>query len=176
MADEWTAMGTVKSVNPRKRTIRVKRATARTPNLAALEWVRVQLNTNRPIRCRIASAREHGDCVDLTLTAGVPQDTLAGMRGAAVDMPPSALAEPDVEAWEAQDLVDMQVVDAETGATLGVVTDVYETSVNAALAIEAEGKPRLLLPAVPEVIVEVDFDANEIRVGDIAPFAVTDAD
>lgn len=176
MADDWTAMGTVKSVNPRKRTIRVKCATVRTPDLAALNWVRVQLNPNRPIRCRIEQAREHGDCVDLTLTAGVPQDTLARMRGATVDMDPRALRVPDGDDWAPGDLTGMIVVDDATGESLGVVDDVYETAANAAMAVSAEGKPTLMLPVIPELILLVDFDAKEIRVGDTTPYGVTDAD
>lgn len=176
MADEWTAMGVVKSVNPRKRTIRVKRATLRTPKLEALNWVRIQLNRNEPTRCRVALAREHGDCVDLTFTAGVPQDLLAGLRGAAVEMPLDALMLPREDAWQMSDLDGMNVVDDATGDTLGVVTDFFETSINAALVIESEGKPRMLIPAIPEVILLVDLDAKEIRVGDLAPFMVSDED
>lgn len=64
-----------------------------------------------------------------------------------------------------QDLLGMQVIDADTKETYGELTDVSPTGANDVYHIRfADGKERLI-PAIPQVVLSVDVEAGimEIR-------------
>lgn len=60
-----------------------------------------------------------------------------------------------------QDLIGCKVVDADSGETLGSLSDVSETGANDVWHVKREGK-EYLVPAIPDVIVEVDPDKEII--------------
>ena len=60
-----------------------------------------------------------------------------------------------------QDLIGCRVVDADSGETLGSLSDVSETGANDVWHVKREGK-EYLVPAIPDVIVKVDLDQEEI--------------
>lgn len=60
-----------------------------------------------------------------------------------------------------QDLIGCSVTDADTGETLGTLTDVSETGANDVWHVKREGR-EYLVPAIPDVIVKVDVDKEEI--------------
>jgi len=55
------------------------------------------------------------------------------------------------------DLIGITVTDAESGAVLGEISDVSQTGANDVWHIKKDGK-EYLIPAIDEVIVEVDID------------------
>lgn len=61
------------------------------------------------------------------------------------------------------DLIDLQVVDEE-GRVLGRVSDVLETGANNVYEVSRDGAKPLLLPAIPECILQVDVEGGVIRV------------
>lgn len=61
------------------------------------------------------------------------------------------------------DLVDMEVFD-ENGTKLGILTDIMETGANDVYVVTREGDKELLLPSIPECILEVDVDGNKMTV------------
>ncbi len=63
-----------------------------------------------------------------------------------------------------QDLIGLSVVDADDGRAYGKLTDVSETGANDVYHIEtAEGK-LLLVPAIPEVVVETDIEGGIMKI------------
>lgn len=62
-----------------------------------------------------------------------------------------------------QDLIGMAVVDAVSGAVYGTVTDVSETGANNVYHMDMNGK-EVLIPAIPDVISEIDLEADIIRI------------
>lgn len=60
-----------------------------------------------------------------------------------------------------QDLMGCKVIDADSGETLGVLSDVSETGANDVWHVKQEGR-EYLVPAIPDVIVSVDVDKEEI--------------
>ncbi|MCI8361087.1 MAG: 16S rRNA processing protein RimM [Clostridiales bacterium] len=60
-----------------------------------------------------------------------------------------------------QDLIGCKVVDADSGETLGSLSDVSETGANDVWHVKREGE-EYLVPAIPDVIVEVDLDKEII--------------
>ena len=67
-----------------------------------------------------------------------------------------------------QDLIDMQVQDADTGTVYGKVREVFQTGANNVYRIVGENGKEYLFPAVEEMIAETDLDGGVIRVRPIA--------
>ena len=61
-----------------------------------------------------------------------------------------------------QDLIGLTVVDADTGATYGTLTDVSQTGANAVYHMATE-KGEVLIPAIPDVVIEMDFKKDILR-------------
>ncbi len=62
-----------------------------------------------------------------------------------------------------QDLLGLTVIDADSGVCYGKLTDVLETGANDVYEVHGDGKP-LLLPAIPDVILETDLETGIMRV------------
>lgn len=63
-----------------------------------------------------------------------------------------------------QDLIGLEVLDADDGRRWGVLTDVFPTGANDVYVIkDSSGKERLA-PAIPEVIVSVDTDGGKMLI------------
>ena len=61
-----------------------------------------------------------------------------------------------------QDLIGMTVVDADTGETYGTLTDVSQTGANAVYHMATE-KGEILIPAIPDVVVEINLKKDVLR-------------
>ena len=61
-----------------------------------------------------------------------------------------------------QDLIGLTVVDVDTGETYGTLTDVSQTGANAVYHM-ATDKGEVLIPAIPDVIIEVDIKGDVLR-------------
>lgn len=73
-----------------------------------------------------------------------------------------AEALPDGE-YYFHELLDLNVID-ETGKILGVLTEIIETGANDVYVVTDDAGNELLLPAIPEVILDVDLDAETMKV------------
>lgn len=63
-----------------------------------------------------------------------------------------------------QDLLGLSVVDADTGAEYGTLRDVTETGANDVYHIAfPDGKTRLI-PAIPQVVVDIDIDGGRMTI------------
>jgi 16S rRNA processing protein RimM len=61
------------------------------------------------------------------------------------------------------ELLDLQVID-ESGNTLGTLTEILETGANDVYVVTANNGHELLLPAIPEVVLNVDQEAKKITI------------
>ena len=61
-----------------------------------------------------------------------------------------------------QDLIGIQVVDVDTGETYGTLTDVSQTGANAVYHMATE-KGEVLIPAIPDVVVEINLKKDMLR-------------
>ena len=61
-----------------------------------------------------------------------------------------------------QDLIGLTVVDADSGETYGTLTDVSQTGANAVYHMATE-KGEVLIPAIPDVIIEIDLKKDILR-------------
>ncbi|MBQ9460520.1 MAG: 16S rRNA processing protein RimM [Clostridia bacterium] len=62
-----------------------------------------------------------------------------------------------------QDLIGLSVVDADTGALYGSITDVIKTGANDVYQVTNAGKD-YLVPVIPDIVVEKDVDGGVIRI------------
>lgn len=63
-----------------------------------------------------------------------------------------------------QDLFGLEVIDADTGERYGVISDVTATGANDVYTIRQEGKADKLIPAIKEVVLQVDLQANRMLI------------
>ena len=60
-------------------------------------------------------------------------------------------------------LIDMQVFSDE-GESLGAIVEILDTSANDVYVVRSDGKPDLLIPAIREIVLDVDVDAERMTV------------
>jgi len=166
--------GWIRSVRPARREVRVAPAPGRAHDLKETDWVEAVLADGSRLRCRVASARELANEVVMTLAAGVPRDTVARLKGAVV-LSETATEEGGGAGFGLQDLKGLSVFD-QTGARVGTVSQVYAAGSNEVFEVAKGGGGTLLLPAIPQVIAELDLEQGAMVLNDVAPYAVEDED
>lgn len=63
-----------------------------------------------------------------------------------------------------QDLIDMQVQDAENGTVYGKVKEIFQTGANDVYRIQNENGKEFLFPAVDEMIAETSLETGVVKV------------
>ncbi len=154
MAQDWVQAGTVASVNPARREVRITPAPGMANQLNDREWL--GLNLDGEIRaCRVDVMRWQGDRGIAELSPGVPRDAVRALRkGSGVYIRREELAAPPEE-FPAEAVTGFDVQD-EDGTRLGVVTTVYSSTRQSAIEISRPGGGTLLLPFVEATVVGVD--------------------
>lgn len=162
-------IGVVRSVSPARREIRVTPLAGAENLFDRLGLVEVVLADKVVLRCRIQEIRDETGGKILTLSPGVPRETVARMKGATIE----AAAEPEAEqqAYKVEELNGLTVLD-KTGAVIGTVTSLYSAGGNDAIEVTRPGGGTILLPVIEQVIAAVNVERGEIIVNDIAPYAV----
>jgi len=77
--------------------------------------------------------------------------------------PRDMLPETDENENYVEDLLGLRVIDIDSGAELGVISDIFETGANDCWEIK-NGDREIIIPATREVIVEVDIENSIVRV------------
>ncbi|WP_195985839.1 ribosome maturation factor RimM [Clostridium sp. D33t1_170424_F3] len=63
-----------------------------------------------------------------------------------------------------QDMIGLTVLDADTGKRYGLLTEVMRTGANDVYQVTGEDKVNYLVPAIPDVVREVDIDAGVLKI------------
>ncbi|HBI84742.1 MAG TPA: 16S rRNA processing protein RimM [Ruminococcus sp.] len=113
----------------------------------------------------------------ITVERAAVQKNMVLMKFAGVDTPEAANAlrnvvlcmdREEVELEEGtyfiQDLIGMQVTDADSGKVYGTLKDVLQTGANDVYEVAAPEGKTLLVPVIPDVVLDIDFDADAIRI------------
>lgn len=175
MERAWVRIGTVRSVNPARREVRIKPDAAHGHALEGLGWLHLQPVGGAVKRCKTEVLTETGGNWRAVLSPGVPREWMDGLVRAAVLLDEAEYT-PEDRGLNARDLVGLTVLDAD-GTNIGTVTEIYEGAANAAFTVEKTTGGTLTLPMIEQVFLDVDTEQGEIRLGDIAPYAVdSDAD
>lgn len=62
-----------------------------------------------------------------------------------------------------QDLIGLQVIDADSGKIYGILDDVMQTGANDVYVIK-DGEKELLAPAIPDVVIETDIEGGKMLI------------
>lgn len=172
---ERMEIGSVSSVNPARRELRIDAERGYKRALAELEWIRLIPRGGKELRCRVAKVKTASGVIVVTLVAGVLRDTVAGLKGAAVVARPEELKEPAQEELTFLDTVGFEVIGPD-GLRIGTLTDVIETPAHAVLEIEGDDGHSVLVPAIEEVVAGIDWERERVVVHDLAPYSVDNAE
>ena len=116
---------------------------------------------HKPFRMR--SCRKHKDSLLVAFDGILTPEQAGDFRNKyvyvqAADRPPL----PDGEYYHHQ-LLGLRVVD-DSGASLGVLSDILSTGANDVYVVRSEKGPEILLPVIDEVVLEINLSRGEIRV------------
>ena len=142
------------------------RVEMRTDQPERFHWLeRVFVGERPPIPMSIERVRLHQDVVILKLAGSDSRNDAEALRGQWVLVPVEEaipLAEGELFLYQ---LVDMDVV-TEEGEDVGTVVDVLQTGANDVLIVSTQSDPprQVLLPDIPDVVLEVDAEAGRIVV------------
>lgn len=112
---------------------------------------------------RLASVRPHGNGMLVSMRGLITPEEAGKFRNTwvyvtAADRP----SLPDGKVYQHQ-ILGFRVVSDE-GVELGHLTDIFPTGANDVYVVTTESDKEILLPAIPDVILENDLDARIIRV------------
>lgn len=111
---------------------------------------------------QVETIRWHRDNV-LVKFAHIPDRTAAEqLRGLYLQIPVSEARPLEPGSYYQYQLEGLQVV-TDDGEVLGRVSRILETGANDVFLVEGEGG-ELLLPSIPEVILDIDLDQGQMRV------------
>lgn len=111
----------------------------------------------------VERARPHKNVMVLKFSGVDTPEAAAALRGKMLfinrdDLP---LAEDE---YFVQDLIDCQVIDADTGRDYGKVYDSRPTGANDVYYLRDEQGKERLVPAIPDVVLERDLEAGIIKI------------
>jgi 16S rRNA processing protein RimM len=175
MPGPWIQIGTVRTVNPARRELRVDVDAVHAHQFDGLERVALGPDERSLTCCRVDAVSLRGNEATIRLSAGVTRDSVAAMRKAGVFIEVSARkARPD-SGWNPPELLGLTVV-GEGDTVLGTIAELIETPANDVIEVAKPGGGSLMLPVIEQVIESVDLETGRVYVGDIAPYVVDDED
>ena len=124
------------------------------------EFSRVYTDSQGKNQLKVLSAKPHGGVVLMAIDGVTTIEAAEKLRGQVI-----YINRDDVDLPEGRyfisDLIGCTVTDADTGATLGVLTDVSQTGANDVWHITRDGK-EYLIPSIPDVVINVDIDEQKV--------------
>ncbi len=117
---------------------------------------------NGETKLKVESARVNKNMVLLKLAGVDDMDAAVEMRGRVLYI--DRADAPDTGGEFVQDLLGLNVLDADTGRLWGKLADVLKTGANDVYSVkDGSGKERLV-PVIPEVVLETDIDGGFIKI------------
>ncbi len=116
-----------------------------------------------PQRARVVSARVHQRAVLLRLEHTRLRSDAEALRGALVRLTSDQLPDLGDHRWYPHQLIGLRVLRAGSDELLGTLTEVLATGSNDVYVVQ-KARGELLLPALPDVIRQVDLEAGVMRV------------
>lgn len=130
---------------------------------AHLEEVRLARPSGSSSVLRVASMFPHKGRLVIHFEGVSGMDEAEGLRGAELRIPLSALPRLPAGSYYHHQLKGLEVK-VETGASLGTVTDLWETGPTPVLVIQDGAKKETLMPLVDAFILEVNLEQGFMRV------------
>jgi 16S rRNA processing protein RimM len=128
------------------------------------------LSSNQPIyvgekhiKLDISSRRLHNEGLLLSFVGITTPEQAGRFRNQVLSIPTSNAFQLPKGEFYFHELLNLEVVD-EAGFLLGTLTEILETGANDVYVVTDASGRELLLPAIPDVILNVDLDARIIKV------------
>ena len=115
---------------------------------------------------KVISARPHGNMVILMLEDIDTVEKAQSLKNTVLFMKRNDAHLPK-GTWFVQELFDCTVIDDNNGKVLGTIVDVSETGANDVWHIKTPKGDEVLIPAIKQVIVNVDVEKGEILINPI---------
>lgn len=174
MAEPRVHIGSVSSVNAARREVRIEPVRGYEGLYRDMKWVRLAPSAETELKCKIADVRAHGKTVIVRLGPGLPRDTVAQLKNAAVlALPQELKTRPTV--LTAEELLGMTIVE-EKGAVLGVITQAYAARANDMIEVTRTDGTTFMLPLIEKLVARINWELGEVAVCDITPYTVTNED
>jgi 16S rRNA processing protein RimM len=117
-------------------------------------------------RLKVERAHRHGARLLVSFEGVQDRNGAEALRGASLQVPESWLPElPQGEYWPFQ--LEGCAVETESGRSLGTLTDVIPYPANDLWVARDDAGEEILVPAIRDVIVDVDIEAKRIVVRDV---------
>jgi 16S rRNA processing protein RimM len=123
----------------------------------------------------IAASRHHGRRLLVTFEGVTDRNAAERLRGAVLVVPESWLPDLSEGEWWAHELEGCEVRTV-SGRILGVVTEVIANPANDLWVAVDEDGHETLVPALADLLIDVDVAARSIVVGDVPGLTVPDAE
>lgn len=68
------------------------------------------------------------------------------------------------DTWFIQDIIGLEVYDADTGKCYGKVDDIYQNGTADVYSIKTPNGGQLMFPAIPEVLLDTDIDGGRLTI------------
>ena len=115
------------------------------------------------VKLVIASQRPHNEGLLLGFEGVTTPEHASRYRNQFLSIAASEASELPKGEFYIHELLDLQVVD-EAGNLLGTLTEILETGANDVYVVTDATGSELLLPAIPEVVLDVDLEDKTIKV------------
>ena len=117
---------------------------------------------HKPVTIR--SSRKHKQGILVAFEGVADRDEIGAYRNTYLyvdlnDWPPL----PEGEYYDFE-LVGLEVIVEESGEVLGELVEILETGANDVYVVKSDSGQEYLLPAIPEVVLDVDLDAEQMKV------------
>ncbi len=123
----------------------------------------LQKGNNPPKEITLSSSRQHKGLVLFKCKGVDDRDQAEALRGHTVLVREADLPEPDEGEHYLYQMMGCRIV-LENGTDLGVLETFFETPEQDTWVIVTDDKKEILLPAVPEFVLDVDLDAEIITI------------
>ena len=131
-------------------------------NLESFERITLAPPQGEPVEVRVLSRRRKGNLIIFQVEGVDSIDKVEKYIGGEVLAPEADLAPLDEGEFYWYEVVGMEVV-TDTGENLGKVTSLLATGANDVLEVR-RGRQEILLPNIPDVILDIDRDNGRITV------------
>jgi len=112
---------------------------------------------NKHLKLVIESQRTHNEGMLLGFEGVTTPEQAGRYRNQVISIPAAEISELPEGEYYFHELLDLRVID-ETGKLLGTLTEIIETGANDVYVITSPEGGELLLPAIPEVILDIDLE------------------
>lgn len=175
MAGAWSRIGTVRSVNPAKRELRLDPAPKFANGATTMNKARIAIRGGETMVCTVESVNANPGGLIVTLGAGISRDTVARMKHAAVEIERQRRDAVAPVEMDAADWIGLDVIGVD-GTRIGVISGCIESPAHDIVEIETPDGQQLLLPAIEQTVESIDMETQTVTVGDIAPYVISNAD